>query len=228
MTGIIAAMECEAEKLLCNMTDRMPTETFGGVTYFRGRLGKEDIVLATCGVGKVFAASCAAAMLLKYAPDRSINTGVAGAVGGHVRRLDTVIATALVQHDMDTSPLGDPVGEISGIRKIFFETDEALSERLASCVTAAGGHAVRGVIATGDQFVASAETKRRLSSLFGACAAEMEGGAIAQVCYLYKTPFAVLRTMSDGADGDASGDFAAFAEQAAQISSLAILSLFTE
>ena len=56
----------------------------------------------------------------------------------------------------------------------------------------------------------------------------MEGGAIAQVCYLYKTPFAVLRTMSDGADGDASGDFAAFAEQAAQISSLAILSLFTE
>ncbi|MGN1473217.1 MAG: 5'-methylthioadenosine/adenosylhomocysteine nucleosidase, partial [Eubacteriales bacterium] len=62
----------------------------------------------------------------------------------------------------------------------------------------------------------------------GACAAEMEGGAIAQVCYLYKTPFAVLRTMSDGADGDASGDFAAFAEQAAQISSLAILSLFTE
>ena len=73
MTGIIAAMECEAEKLLCNMTDRMPTETFGGVTYFRGRLGKEDIVLATCGVGKVFAASCAAAMLLKYAPDRIIN-----------------------------------------------------------------------------------------------------------------------------------------------------------
>ena len=153
MTGIIAAMECEAEKLLCNMTDRMPTETFGGVTYFRGRLGKEDIVLATCGVGKVFAASCAAAMLLKYAPDRIINTGVAGAVGGHVRRLDTVIATALVQHDMDTSPLGDPVGEISGIRKIFFEgiepedlpeyyeaTNENLTEIVSKCVN--GGYTV--------------------------------------------------------------------------------------
>lgn len=226
MTGIIAAMPCEAEKLLQHMTDRSAPEVFGGVSYYRGKLGAEEVVLATCGVGKVFAASCAAAMLLNYAPERLINTGVAGAVGA-VRRMDTVVATALVQHDMDTSPLGDPVGEISGIRKTFFETDGALSDRLAAAVAAAGGHPVRGIVATGDQFVASAGVKQRIASLFGASAAEMEGGAIAQVCYLYQTPFAVLRTISDGADGEASGDFAAFAERAAQISADAILSLFS-
>jgi len=208
--------------LIREMTNKTP-RTLSGMTFWSGELRGEEAVIATCGVGKVFAAACAVAMILEYAPDRIINTGVAGAVSCEVNKLDTVIGTALVQHDMDTTPLGDLPGEISGIKKVYFETDAELSEGLAECVALAGGTPKRGVIATGDRFVASREEKNRISSLFGAYAADMEGGAIAHICYINNTPFAALRTMSDGADGDASGDFAAFAEKAATVSANTLL-----
>jgi len=222
MTGIIAAMSCEAELILGVMLNKSP-RVLCGTTFWCGKIGGEEVVLATCGVGKVFAASCAVSMIMEFAPDRIINTGVAGAVSPEVNKLDTIVGTALVQHDMDTTPLGDDAGLISGINKVFFETDNELSEKLSSCVELCGGKVRRGVIATGDQFVAGAEVKKRIHGLFGASCADMEGGAIAQVCFVNNVPFAALRTMSDGADGDASADFAAFCATAAKISSDAII-----
>lgn len=223
MTGIIAAMSCEAELILNVMRDKSP-RVICGITFWQGKIGNEDVVLATCGVGKVFAAACAVSMIMAYSPDRIINTGVAGAVSGEVNKLDTVVGTALVQHDMDTTPLGDEPGLISGINKVYFETDRELSDELYRYVELCGGKAKRGIVATGDQFVASAEVKRRISTLFGASCADMEGGAIAHVCYINNVPFAALRTMSDGADGDASGDFMEFCNKAAKISSDVIIS----
>ncbi len=218
MTGIIAAMSCEAEMILGAMQNKTP-RVVGGMTFWQGRIGSDDVVLATCGVGKVFAAACATAMIIEFSPDRIINTGVAGAVSNEVNKLDTVVGTALVQHDMDTTPLGDEAGLISGINKVYFETDKELSDKLYSCIELCGGKAKRGIVATGDQFVASAEAKHRISTMFGASCADMEGGAIAHVCFINGVPFAALRTMSDGADGDASGDFAEFCNKAAKISS---------
>ncbi|MBQ7010122.1 MAG: 5'-methylthioadenosine/adenosylhomocysteine nucleosidase [Clostridia bacterium] len=223
MTGIIAAMSCEAELILNVMQNKAP-RALCGITFWQGKVGGEDVVLATCGVGKVFAAACAVAMIMEFKPDRIINTGVAGAVSSEVNKLDTVVATALVQHDMDTTPLGDDPGLISGINKVFFETDRSLSDELYGFVELCGGKAKRGVVATGDQFVADNETKKRISTLFGASCADMEGGAIAQVCFVNNVPFAALRTMSDGADGDASGDFAEFCNKAAKISSNVLIS----
>ena len=222
MTGIIAAMSCEAELILGVMQNKTP-RAVGGMTFWQGKIGNDDVVLATCGVGKVFAAACATAMIIEFSPDRIINTGVAGAVSNTVNKLDTVVGTALVQHDMDTTPLGDEPGLISGINKVYFETDKELSDKLYSCIELCGGKAKRGIVATGDRFVASAEEKHRISTLFGASCADMEGGAIAHVCFINSVPFTALRTMSDGADGDASGDFMEFCNKAAKISSDVII-----
>lgn len=225
MTGIIAAMSCEAEMLLDIMQDKAEHKV-GGATFYTGKIANEQVVLSTCGVGKVFAASCALAMIMKFAPDRIINTGVAGALSPSLNKLDTVIGTSAVQHDMDTTALGDLPGEISGIKKVFFECDEMISAKLFDCVNAIGGKAKRGIVATGDRFVSSAEDKAYIRNTFGADCADMEGGAIAHVCYVNNVPFAALRTMSDGADGDASGDFMEFCGRAARISSDALIEYF--
>lgn len=222
MTGIIAAMSCEAEMLLDIMQDKAEHKA-GGATFYTGKIANEQVVLSTCGVGKVFAASCALAMIMKFSPDRIINTGVAGALSPSLNKLDTVVAVSAVQHDMDTSALGDLPGEISGIKKVFFECDEKTSEKLFACVKASGGTAKHGIVATGDRFVASAEDKAYIRNTFGADCADMEGGAIAHVCFINGVPFAALRTMSDGADGDASGDFMEFCVKAARISSNALI-----
>ena len=222
MTGIIAAMPCEAERLAEQMADKKQPRVLCGVTFYEGRIGREETVLAVCGIGKVFAASCAAAMIAAYRPDRIINTGVAGALSPVLRCLDTVVASRLLQHDMDTSPLGDPVGMISGINKTYFETDGALSLSLAAAIRGAGGHAVSGTVATVDRFVASPEEKERIRSLFSADAADMEGAAIAQVCYVSGVPFAAIRTISDGAGGDAGMEYGAFCRRAAEISAAAV------
>lgn len=222
MTGIIAAMSCEAEMLLDIMQNK-EEHRVGGAAFYTGKIANEQVVLSTCGVGKVFAASCALAMIIKFSPERIINTGVAGALSQSLNKLDTVIGTSAVQHDMDTTALGDLPGEISGIKKVFFECDESISEKLLDSVNAIGGKAKRGIVATGDRFVSSAEDKAYIRKTFGADCADMEGGAIAHVCYVNNVPFAALRTMSDGADGDASGDFMEFCTKAAKISSNALI-----
>ena len=122
MVGIIGAMHIEVETIKALMENKT-VETISGVDYVRGVLHGSEIVIAACGIGKVAAAMCAQTMILKYAPDCIINTGVGGSLCTKLAIGDIAVAEKLVQHDMDTSPLGDPKGLISGINKIFFETD---------------------------------------------------------------------------------------------------------
>ena len=75
-----------------------------------------------------------------------------------------------------------------------------------------------GTIATGDRFIGDSETKRKISEMFGGIACEMEGAAVAQVCYVNKIPFCIIRAISDSADGEALDDYPAFAEKSADIS----------
>ena len=224
MTGIIAAMSCEAEMLLDIMQDEAEHKV-GGATFYTGKIANEQVVLSTCGVGKVFAASCALAMIMKFAPDRIINTGVAGALSPSLNKLDTVIGTSAVQHDMDTTALGDLPGEISGIKKVFFECDEMISAKLFDCVNAIGGKAKRGIVATGDRFVSSAEDKAYIRKTFGADCADMEGGAIAHTAFVNNIPFVVVRAISDGANDDSAMDFPTFLAVAAKKSEALTLAL---
>jgi adenosylhomocysteine nucleosidase len=220
--GIIAAMRVEAEHLLDALNDRTD-ECVGSIRFSVGTIGGHDVVLAVCGVGKVFAAMCAQTMIVRYGVTMIWNTGAAGTLTEELSVGDYAVASDVVMHDMDTSPLGDPVGWISGLDRIRMETDPTLRDRFAAAVDAAGGRYRVGTIASGDTFVASADKKLALRERFGAVACEMEGAAIGQVCTANGVPFLVLRAISDGGDEDAAVDFPTFVTRAAARSSKIVL-----
>lgn len=210
--GIIGAMSVEVDGLK-KLMENVSTETVSGVKFYSGVISDKNVVVAECGVGKVFAAICAEAMIIKFGVDALINTGVAGNVSD-LKIKDIVIAKKVVQYDMDSSALGDPVGMISGINKIYFEADETLITVAKKTAATLGYEAFYGVVATGDKFVADKDFKNYLNSSFGASCAEMEGGSIGHVAYVNNVPFAVIRAISDG-DG-AAMDFNKFCNVAAE------------
>lgn len=201
MLGIIGAMHIEVEKVKSLMENKT-AETVSGVEYVSGTLHGREIVIAACGIGKVAAAMCAQTMILKYSPECIINTGVGGSLNTRLSIGDIAIGESLVQHDMDTSPLGDPVGLISGLNIVNIPADERVVSVLEKAAEKLDGvKTVRGIIASGDQFVASAEKKKYIVDTFNASVCEMEGAAIAQVCFTNAVPFCVVRAVSDCADG---------------------------
>ncbi len=214
MIGIIGAMDVEVDgikKLIENKKEKVISQ----ITFVSGRLFGKEVVVAKCGIGKVFAALCTEAMINFYSPDLIINTGVAGSLCEELSTADVVLSTSVVQHDMDTSAIGDPVGLISGINIIEIPADKALADRLFEVIESVGVKCKKGIIASGDRFVADAETKKKIVGEFNAVACEMEGGAVGHVCYVNRVPFAVVRAISDNADGKSEMDYPAFAEIAA-------------
>lgn len=223
MIGIIGAMEIEISGLREQMENRQ-TEHISGIRFDWGTIHGVLCAVAVCGPGKVNAAVCAQAMIMRFHPRLLINSGVAGGIGKDVQIGDVVIATAVVQHDMDTSPLGDPVGLIPGLHLTEIPADEQASQILADHAQKIyQGGVFRGIIATGDQFMADRNKIAAIAEQFHAMACEMEGGSIGQVCYMNKTPFTVLRAISDNGNDDAVLDYPKFAKEAAD-RSIALLS----
>jgi len=218
--GVIGAMQMEVDNLKESM-ENVVTEEYSGVTYVSGTIGGKQVVAAVCGVGKVFAAICAEAMILKYHVDYVINIGVAGTLCKELGIMDVAVADQVVQHDMNTSALGDPIGLLSGLNQVFLPSDERMCKLLSSCLQEKGIHYHVGTIATGDLFLHKPTQKALLHARFGAIACEMEGGSIGHVCYVNKVPFAILRSISDGEGG--SMDYDTFAEKAAQQSILVVI-----
>ncbi len=214
MIGILGAMDIELEALLADMKEK-ESEQISGFTFFKGNIENREVVIAKCGIGKVAAALCAQAMILRYQPSLLLHTGVAGTLTTALSVTDVAVGTSAVQHDMDTSPLGDPVGLISGINKIYFEADKKAADLFLAIAKESGVNAIGGTIASGDQFIASAEQKARIVKNFDAIACEMEGGAVAHAAYLAKTPFVILRAISDSADGSSHMDYPTFLPLAA-------------
>lgn len=212
--GIIGAMQVETEGLIAEMTDTK-THIVSGVTYTEGVLCGRDVVVATCGVGKVFAAICAEAMILKFGVTALLNTGVAGGLSPMLEVGDVVIADEVVQHDMNTTALGDPRGLLSGINVIKLAADTRLLKALCEATAELGYNGIVGTVASGDLFVAEKKIKDKLVAEFDAVACEMEGAAIGHVAYVNGVPFAVLRAISDGGDGM---EFSEFVTLAAKIS----------
>ena len=222
--GIIGALENEVADIIERL-EKKESETVSGITFYIGELEGKRVAVARCGVGKVFAAICAEAMIIKYSPSLIINTGVGGALAHGLQSADMVIADKLCQHDMDTSFLGDPVGLISGINVIYFETDKRAVRILKESCEKLYLRSFVGTVASGDKFVASVEQKREIVKAFSAIACEMEGAAIAQTAYVNKVPFAVIRAISDSADGNASMDYNTFMPIAAKSSAALTLEL---
>ena len=212
--GIIGAMAVEVESLKSKIKDAV-SERVSGIEFVSGELCGRSVVVAQCGIGKVFAAICAEAMIVRYGVDCVINTGVAGTLSEDIGILDIAISSGVVQHDMDTSPLGDPVGLISGINVVEFPASQKLSSLVAQAAESMGKNYKLGVIASGDQFINSKEKKSFIKDNFGAIACEMEGGAIGHVCYVNGTEFVVVRAISDNASGEADMEYPEMVKRAA-------------
>ena len=225
--GIIGAMAEEVEGLIAKL-DKHECECCAGIEFHTGELYSKPVVIAKCGIGKVFSSMCATAMIIKYSPRLIVNTGVGGALNSSLACADIVVANRLCQHDMDSSAVGDPLGLISGINKIFFDADERAINILYESAKELSIPAKVGIIASGDKFVADDTTRKYIIENFNADVCEMEGAALAQVAFVSGTPFAVVRAISDGANGDSPLDFPTFLKIAVKSSEALTLALVSK
>ena len=214
MIGIIGAMDSEVRALKDAMKNAVTKKT-ASVEFCSGVLCGKDAVVAEAGVGKVNAAVTAEIMLLEYGARALINAGVAGGLDASLDIGDIVVAERVAEHDMDTTPFGDPAGFITGLERVYMDCDIRITEALFKAAGETGAHVIKGTIVSGDQFICRNDQRERLIGTFGAAAAEMEGAAIGHVCAMNDVPFGVIRAMSDSANSDSVVDFPAFEEKAA-------------
>ena len=232
--GIISAMDNEIELLLKEASIKRK-ETKGGIDYHVGTLKGKDVVIAKSGIGKIRAASGATTMLNEFNIKEVYFTGIAGGLLDEEKVLDVVVADKLVEHDYGRLTNegfvwlgGDPgMGNEEGK---YYVCDKELVDLAYKCAIDVIGeeHVYKGVIASGDQFIASEEYVETLRTKYNAYACEMEGASIAVVCSNYDTPFVVIRALSDKADGNAHESYADFGDIAATNSSKIVLKMLGE
>ena len=215
--AIVGAMHEEIAALRPCLADAR-TERRAGRDFHFGRLDGHDVILVRCGIGKVAAATTTAVLLDAFDASALLFTGVAGGLGEGVRVGDIVVASALLQHDMNAEPLF-PRWEVPLTGRARFDADTRWSARLvraSHALVAANLHAHgaaihHGLVVSGDRFVATrGESEQLRAALPEALAVEMEGAAVAQVCHDFGRPFGVVRAVSDRADDAAHGDFQRF------------------
>lgn len=215
-TGVIGAMDEEVATLIAALTEDH-VQTVAGMEFHEGQLDGADVVVVKCSVGKVHAAACTQILIDRFAVDRVINTGVAGSLDADIDIGDIVVSTEAVQHDFDATALGYAPGEIPYAALSVFPADEAMRKSAVEAVWAVAPeiHVYEGRVCSGDQFIASHAQKEAILSSVGGLCCEMEGAAIAQVCCLNRTPFVIIRAISDKADDSEEMSYAEFAHAAA-------------
>ena len=214
--GVIGAMEVEVALL----KERLACETVleqAGMRFFSGRAGGREVIVARSGVGKVNAAMCAQIMIDLLGVTHIINTGAAGSLDARIDIGDIVISTDAVHHDADVTNLGYAPGQVPGM-DLSFPADAALADAIAASVAQVepGIHVFRGRVLSGDQFIHTDERKRYLKETFDGLCCEQEGAAIAHVCHLNGVPFAIVRAISDKADGSDAMSYDEFEAIAAE------------
>ena len=226
MIGIIGAMDIEVNGIIEKMTDKT-VQTISGTVFTKGKINNKECVTAKCGIGKVNAAVSTQTMILKYRPEFIINSGIAGSTSPNTHTGNIVIAENVVQHDMDTTAVGDESATLFLPEEniIYIPCDDGLiTELKAACEKTGEKNFVVGTVATGDQFISGNEKRLSLNCKFNALACEMEGGSIGHVCYINKIPFAVLRSISDSmSDDDDAVEYSVFSKSAAEKSIKIIL-----
>ena len=217
MIGIIGAMEEEVAALKATMKVEEVLEK-ASMTFVKGSLCGKDVVVVRSGIGKVNAGICAQILIDMFGVDALINTGVAGSLDAAIDIGDIVISTDAVQHDMDASTFGDPVGQIPRLDTFSFPADERLVQaaKLANEEVNTDIHTFTGRVVSGDQFIAGEEKKNYLIRTFDGKCAEMEGAAIAQTAYLNNIPYVIIRAISDKADNSAVMDYPTFEKHATE------------
>jgi adenosylhomocysteine nucleosidase len=242
MIGILSAMTEENESLTREMGKSEVSEA-GKRTYHAGLLWNVPTVVVFSRWGKVAAATSATFLISKFNVSEIIFTGVAGAADPKLKIGDVVVGNQLYQHDMDASPLF-PRHKIPLLGVTEIQTDQSrrratlnaahkfLKQDLSTAVEPEVLHdfgiarpqVIEGDIASGDKFFADkVEINSLRSRLPSISCVEMEGAAVAQVCFEYGVPYSIIRTISDSADEAAHIDFPKFVDLVAKVYSHGIL-----
>lgn len=231
--GILGAM-IEEVQAIKNRMENVEIKKIGGREYFTGKLHEVEATLVFSRWGKVASSSTVTTLINQFGAEFIIFTGVAGAVSGKLNVGDIVIGDGLYQHDMDARPIFErhqiPLTEMILFRpekKVVEQTKavakafvtkiyQFIPEALLQKFSVSDPKIYTGIIASGDQFIMNAAEHDALR-IDGeeVLAVEMEGAAIAQVCYEHGIPYVVVRTISDKADHSANVDFPAFVAEIA-------------
>lgn len=223
--GIIGAMEQEVS-ILKNALENCQTVTKAGCNYFSGQINGVDVVLLQSGIGKVAAAVGTTILLDEHQPDVVINTGSAGGFDSSLNVGDVVISTEVRHHDADVTAFGYEMGQMAQQPAAFIADEKLMDVAEKALQQMDDTHAVRGLICTGDAFIASAERQTFIRQHFpSVVAVEMEAAAIAQTCHQFKVPFVVVRAISDVADKEAGMSFDEFLPLAAKSSSEMVIKM---
>ena len=218
MIGIIVAMQSEAKNLKTDIENPV-IKKISNVEFTIGKIYGKDVCIAVSGIGKVLAAITTEAMILNFNPDFIISTGVAGGLDNDLKIGDVAVAKNLVQHDMDTTSLGDAKGLISGINKVYFDTDKDITNIIIKSLDNQNVKYKLGTIASGDTFINGSKGDI-IKHEFNAISCEMESASVSLVCYQNDVKFACFRAISDNGDDNSNNDYEKNLIKACEISSI--------
>ena len=188
------------------------------LTFFEGKINQKECVLVQCGVGKVNSSRTAQILIDKFDIEYIINVGSAATANDELEIGDIVIGKDLVQHDFDITAFGHKKGYISNVGESV-RSNAKLIEKFEEVINDIENRDYKiklGTIASGDIFCTEVEMKKKINSKFNADAIEMEGAAIAQVCYLDNIPFIIVRSISDNPNGQNNITFEEYLELASK------------
>ncbi len=211
MLAILGAMEEEVALLRGEMLVSEES-VHAGINVIRGDFKGTPIALAQCGIGKVNATICTQMLVDLYQPEGMIFSGVAGGLLPNMQVGDIVVASHLIQFDIDLTAFGRRHGELPD-RDRMIQSDADMVRQSADCFDAVfegeadAPNLMIGTVVSGDKFIEDSETLRWLQREFGALATEMEGAAVGYTCQLNNVPFIIIRGLSDTANESAPDDF---------------------
>lgn len=227
-----------------NLLTNKQEHKIGRRSYFTGELNNQKVVVVYSRVGKVAASATVTTLILEFKVSELIFTGVAGGIHADVKIGDIVLGQSLIQHDMNAQPLF-PAYEIPMLGKAYFEADSSqlqvattaileileeqhlhnvISEKDLDKFNIHQPQLHVGLIGSGDLFFSTNSQKEKLQqNLPEILCVEMEGAAVAQVCYEFDIPFIIIRTISDDADDHSTLDFNSFIEKISNVYSIEII-----
>lgn len=217
MYGIIAAMQEEMQEIRKIMQNIEEVKKYE-LTFFKGNIKNENIVLVESGVGKVNTARVTQILIDNFKIKGIINVGSAGSCNDELEIGDIVIGKKIVQHDFDITAFGHEKGFISNLGQ-FVESDELLINKMEETIKKIKNKDFGikiGTIASGDIFCTEPKMKEKIKTKFNADCIEMEGAAISQVCKLDNIPFLIVRSISDKPNGKNEITFDKFLEKASK------------
>lgn len=222
--GIIGAMQEEVTVLKNSMSNKQEWIE-ANASFVSGKIEQVEVILVQSGIGKVNSAIAATLLLSKHEVDAIINTGSAGGIGEGLSVGDVVISTEMAYHDVDATVFDYVIGQVPQM-PARYQADRSLVEQTSKAAKKVGLQMVQGLILTSDSFIADKKIVDQIKHHFpDALASEMEGAAIAQVCYQFDKPFVIVRAMSDVADEEAGMSFDEFIIDAGKKSAEMVMEL---